>query len=71
MQDLEAINARLDGIEEAAKDIRKREGVRRAMDGVLDLERLLGRVALDSAGPREVVALGASLHGGCRICWVP
>ena len=29
--------------------------------GVLDLERLLGRVALDSAGPREVVALAATL----------
>ena len=42
-------------------DLRRREGVRHAMDGVLDLERLLGRVALDSAGPREVVALGATL----------
>ena len=28
---------------------------------MLDLERLLGRVALDSAGPREVMALGATL----------
>ena len=42
-------------------DLRRREGLRRAMDGVLDLERLLGRVALDSAGPREVVALGVTL----------
>jgi DNA mismatch repair protein MutS len=33
------------------------------MDGVLDLERLLGRVALDSAGPREVMALAKTL--GC------
>jgi DNA mismatch repair protein MutS len=33
------------------------------MDGVLDLERLLGRVALDSAGPREVMSLAATL--GC------
>jgi DNA mismatch repair protein MutS len=33
------------------------------MDGVLDLERLLGRVALDSAGPREVLSLAATL--GC------
>ena len=33
------------------------------MDGVLDMERLLGRVALDSAGPREVMALGRTL--GC------
>ncbi len=32
-----------------------------ALDGVLDLERLLGRVSLDSAGPRDVLALGASL----------
>ena len=32
------------------------EGSDGAMDGVLDLERLLGRVALDSAGPREVMA---------------
>ena len=33
------------------------------MDGVLDLERLLGRVAADSAGPREVMALAHTL--GC------
>jgi len=33
------------------------------MGGVLDMERLLSRVALDSAGPREVMALAASL--GC------
>ena len=61
MQGLAEINERLDAVGEAAGDIRRREGLRRAMDGVLDLERLLGRVALDSAGPREVVALGATL----------
>jgi DNA mismatch repair protein MutS len=61
MQSLPEIAARLDAVGEAVGDIAKREGVRRAMDGVLDLERLLGRVALDSAGPREVVALGATL----------
>ena len=57
------INARLDAVAEAAGDLRRREGVRRAMDGVLDLERLLGRVAMDSAGPREVLSLAATL--GC------
>ena len=62
MQALDAVNARLDAVAAAAGDIRKREGVRRAMDGVLDLERLLGRVALDSAGPREVVALGVTVN---------
>ena len=61
MQSLEAINARLDAVALAAGDLRRREGVRRALDGVLDLERLLGRVALDSAGPREVVSLGVTI----------
>ena len=58
---LAEINARLDAVAEAAADLRRREAVRRAMDGLLDLERLLGRVALDSAGPREVMALAATL----------
>jgi DNA mismatch repair protein MutS len=61
MQEHNEINARLDAVGEAAADIRRREALRRSMDGVLDLERLLGRVALDSAGPREVVALGNTL----------
>ncbi len=61
MQALGAVSERLDAVGVLAGDLRKREGVRRAMDGVLDLERLLGRVALDSAGPREVVSLGATL----------
>jgi DNA mismatch repair protein MutS len=57
------IEARLDAVGEAAGDLRRREGLRRSMDGVLDMERLLGRVALDSAGPREVMALAKTL--GC------
>jgi DNA mismatch repair protein MutS len=60
---LAEIQARLDAVGEAVADLRGREGVRRAMDGVLDLERLLARVALDSAGPREVMALAGTL--GC------
>ncbi len=51
--ELAEINARLDAVAEAVDDLRRRENLRRSMDGVLDLERLLGRVALDSAGPRE------------------
>ena len=57
------IEARLEAVAEAAGDLRRRETVRRAMDGLLDLERLLGRVAMDSAGPREVLSLAATL--GC------
>jgi DNA mismatch repair protein MutS len=59
--DVAEIEARLAAVAEAAADIRKREGIRRAMDGLLDLERLLGRVAMDSAGPREVLSLAATL----------
>ena len=55
------IDARLEAVGEAAADLRQRENLRRSLDGMLDLERLLGRVALDSAGPREVTALAATL----------
>ncbi len=61
--DLAEIDARLAAVAEATSDLRRREALRRSMDGVLDLERLLGRVALDSAGPREVLALARTL--GC------
>ncbi len=63
MSEVAEIEARLEAVGEAVGDLRRREGLRRSMDGVLDLERLLGRVALDSAGPREVVALAKTL--GC------
>ena len=55
------IAKRLDAVAEAVADLRARENLRRSMDGVLDLERLLGRVALDSAGPREVMALAGTM----------
>ncbi|MGA9304216.1 MAG: DNA mismatch repair protein MutS [Candidatus Sulfotelmatobacter sp.] len=59
--DLAEINARLDAVEAAVKDIIAREELRRALDGVLDLERLLSRVTLETANPRDVLALAASL----------
>ena len=59
--DLAEIEARLDAVSEAAADLPKREAIRRAMSGLLDMERLLGRVALDSAGPREIMALSGAL----------
>jgi len=37
-----------------------REELRRALDGILDLERLLSRVTLETANPRDVLALAAS-----------
>jgi DNA mismatch repair protein MutS len=59
--DLAEINARLDAVEAAIKDIVARDELRRALDGVLDMERLLSRVTLETANPRDVLALAASL----------
>ena len=59
--DLAEINVRLDAVEAGVKDTIAREELRRALDGVLDLERLLSRVTLETANPRDVLALAASL----------
>ncbi len=59
--DLAEINARLDAVGAGVKDTIAREELRRALDGVLDLERLLSRVTLETANPRDVLALAASL----------
>jgi DNA mismatch repair protein MutS len=55
------IEARYEAVAEAHNDLLKREEIRRAFAGILDLERLLARISLDSAGPRDVRALAASL----------
>jgi DNA mismatch repair protein MutS len=59
--DASRIEARLDAVAELHIALQPREELRRALAGVLDMERLLARVSLDSAGPRDVVALGTSL----------
>jgi len=55
------INGRLDSVEVQVKDTVRREELRRALDGILDLERLLSRVTLETANPRDMLALAASL----------
>jgi DNA mismatch repair protein MutS len=59
--DLGEINARLDAVQAGVKDIVAREELRHALDGILDLERLLSRVTLETANPRDVLALASSL----------
>ncbi len=59
--DVAEINLRLDSVEELSRQLMTREELRRAFDGVLDIERLLSRVALETANPRDVLALAASL----------
>ncbi|MBS1853608.1 MAG: DNA mismatch repair protein MutS [Acidobacteria bacterium] len=59
--DVAEINRRLDAVEVQVKDTLTREELRRALDGILDLERLLSRVTLETANARDMLALSASL----------
>jgi DNA mismatch repair protein MutS len=59
--DRSEIEGRLDSVEVQIKDTVRREELRRSLDGILDLERLLSRVTLETANPRDVLALAASL----------
>src|SRR5579864_4352577 len=59
--DAAEINPRLDAVEAQAGNTVAREELRRALDGILDLERLLSRVTLETANPRDLLALAASL----------
>lgn len=61
------ISLRLDAVEAGVKEFIVREELRRALEGVLDIERLLSRVTLETANPRDVLALCASLNRIPRI----
>jgi len=56
-----AITARLDAVEVLVGDVRGRDRLREALDGVRDVERLAGRAALGRATPRELGALRDSI----------
>jgi len=64
---IEEINRRLDAVEAGVKEFVAREELRRSLEGVLDIERLLSRVTLETANPRDVLALCASLNRIPRI----
>ena len=61
--DRDEIEARLGGVDELRSETITRTEIRRELDGVHDIERLLARVTLGSATPRDVAGLGASLRG--------
>ncbi len=60
--DLPEIEAMLDGVEELLKETILRAELRKDLGGVLDIERLLAKVTIGSAGPRDLLALGKSLE---------
>jgi len=55
------IDARFDAVEELTSNLMNREELRRALDGIFDIERLLSRVTLETANARDVLALASSL----------
>jgi DNA mismatch repair protein MutS len=60
--DRSAIDLRLDAVDALVRDASARDALRTALDGVRDVERLGGKAAAGRAMPRELAALGASLH---------
>ncbi len=56
------INGRFDQIEKFTKNTILRAEVRKVLDRILDMERLLAKVTLGSVSPRELLALGRSLE---------
>ena len=58
--DLAEIQGRQDAVETVVGQTIHREELRRKLEGVLDLERLLSRVTLETANPRDLLALASS-----------
>ncbi|HEX5234645.1 MAG TPA: DNA mismatch repair protein MutS [Silvibacterium sp.] len=60
--DRNQIQNRYEAVAAAKSDLILRQQIRQTLGGILDLERLLARIALETAGPRDVLALAASLR---------
>lgn len=60
--DVGEIQKRLDAVEAGVKEFIAREELRHALEGVQDIERLLSRVTLETANPRDLLALCSSLN---------
>jgi DNA mismatch repair protein MutS len=60
--DLERVQDRLDAVEELAYRALERGRFREALGSVQDLDRILGRVTLGTASPRDLTALARSVR---------
>jgi len=56
------IEGRLEAVGELLADTILRAELRKQLAGILDLERLLAKVVMNTAGPRDLLALGRSLE---------
>lgn len=59
---LTEIDARLDAVEELAKQTIARAEVRKTLERILDLERLLAKLSVGTGNARDALALGRSLE---------
>jgi len=62
LMDVGAINERLDAVEELVSNTPLRQELAGHLDGVRDLERMIGKVTYGSASPRDLVAIRSSLE---------
>ena len=62
LMDPMAINARLDGVQWLKEHAEARAHLRVALQGMYDLERLNGRIAAGTAGPRDLWFLRVTLE---------
>ena len=58
----DAIEKRLDAIEELCRDSVSRDELREYLNPIYDLERLLGKISYKTANPRDLIALKNSLE---------
>jgi DNA mismatch repair protein MutS len=58
---LDEINARLDAVEEMLRSTIKRDRLRRLLESIVDLERLTGKLSLNRATARDLLALRQTL----------
>lgn len=61
LQDVQEIDARLDAVDELVCDVALAQGLKEALGGIYDIERLASRVAYASVNARDLLALAQSL----------
>jgi len=63
LQDITAIERRLEAVEELHKNALAREAIFAAMEGIYDIERLCSRIAYGTVNARDCAALRRSIEG--------
>lgn len=62
LMELQAINDRLHAVGEITKEFQLRLEIRQTLKGVPDLERISGRIAMETGTPRDLLNLMDTLH---------